>query len=153
MKRKATSLFAVMLAGLLLLCGGTAYAAGTEAEAAGEYLREKGVLQGDASGDLMLDKTLVRVELAAILTRVMGNPEHVAAEQAYYTGQCVYTDVPDWAKLYAGYCTAQGIMLGYGDGRFGAYDSVTPAAACTVTLRIMEHRARSGLRRRRRDPR
>lgn len=138
MKRKATSLFAVMLAGLLLLCGGTAYAAGTEAEAAGEYLREKGVLQGDASGDLMLDKTLVRVELAAILTRVMGNPEHVAAEQAYYTGQCVYTDVPDWAKLYAGYCTAQGIMLGYGDGRFGAYDSVTPAAACTVTLRIME---------------
>ena len=138
MKRKATSLFAVMLAGLLLLCGGTAYAAGTEVEAAGEYLREKGVLQGDATGDLMLDKTLNRVELAAILTRVMGNPEHVAAEQAYYTGQCVYTDVPDWAKLYAGYCTAQGIMLGYGDGRFGAYDSVTPAAACTVTLRIME---------------
>lgn len=138
MKRKATSLFAVMLAGLLLLCGGTAYASGTEAEAAGEYLREKGVLQGDATGDLMLDKSLNRVELAAILTRVMGNPEHVAAEQAYYTGQCVYADVPDWAKLYAGYCTAQGIMLGYGDGRFGAYDSVTPAAACTVTLRIME---------------
>ena len=74
MKRKATSLFAVMLAGLLLLCGGTAYAAGTEAEAAGEYLREKGVLQGDASGDLMLDKTLVRVELAAILDTGDGQP-------------------------------------------------------------------------------
>lgn len=138
MKRKATSLFAILLSGLILLSGGTAYAAGTEAEAAGEYLREKGVLQGDASGNLMLDKTLSRVELAAILTRVMGNPEHVAAEQAYYTRQCVFTDVPDWAKLYTGYCVSQGLMLEYGDGRFGSYDSVTPAAACTVTLRIME---------------
>lgn len=138
MKRKVTSLFAILLSGLILLSGGTAYAAGTEAETAGEYLREKGVLQGDATGDLMLAETLNRAELSAILTRVMGNPEHVAAEQDYYTRQCVFTDVPDWAKLYAGYCTAQGLMLGYGDGRFGAYDSVTPAAACTVTLRLME---------------
>lgn len=138
MKRKATSLFAILLSGLILLSAGTAYAADTETEAAGEYLREKGVLQGDNSGNLMLDKTMNRAELATILTRVMGNPEHVAAEQDYYTRQCVFTDVPDWAKLYAGYCTAQGLMLGYGDGGFGAYDSVTPAAACTVTLRIME---------------
>ncbi|MPM37225.1 hypothetical protein SDC9_83832 [bioreactor metagenome] len=138
MKRKVLSTAALLLCGLFLLCGGTAYAAGTETQAAGEYLREKGVLQGDATGDLMLEKGLNRAELAAILTRLYGNQEHVAADQAYYTKQCTFTDVPEWARLSVGYCAAQGLMLGYGGNRFGSYDSVTPAAACTVTLRIMD---------------
>ncbi len=113
-------------------------AAQSEAEAAGAYLHERGILQGDTSGDLMLDKTLNRAELAAILTRVMGNPEHVNAEQAYYTRQCNFPDVPEWARLYVGYCGVQGLMVGYDTGLFGSYDSVTPAAACTVTLRYMD---------------
>lgn len=138
MKRKVLSSAALLLCGLFLFCGGTAYAANTEVQAAGEFLREEGVLQGDASGDLMLEKGLTRIELAAILTRLHGNPEHVAADQAYYTKQCTFTDVPNWARLSVGYCAAQGLMLGYGDSRFGSYDSVTPAAACTVTLRIMD---------------
>ena len=139
MKHKMRSILAALLCGALLLSGSVAYAAGTEAEAAGEYLRERGVLQGNASGDLMLDKCLNRAELAAILTRLMGNPEHVASDQAYYTGQCSYTDVPDWARLYVGFCAANGYMVGYGNGTFGSSDSVTPAAACTVTLRYLEY--------------
>ena len=60
-----------------ILCLGMAvpaYAAEqpAEIEAAGAYLRERGVYQGDGSGSLMLDKGLTRAEMAAILTRLHG---------------------------------------------------------------------------------
>ncbi len=35
------------------------------------------------------------------------------------------------------YCAYHGLMVGYGDGLFGAEDPVTPAAACTVILRYL----------------
>lgn len=131
----------LLCAAMMLSLAVSAYAAGAsqEAETAGAYLRDLGVLHGDVTGDLMLEKGLTRAELAAILTRLTGNPEHVDAERDYYTRQCGYTDVPDWARLYVGFCTANGYMVGYGNGTFGAYDPVAPAAACTVTLRYMEH--------------
>ena len=40
-----------------------------EIEAAGAYLRERGVYQGDGFGDLMLDKGLTRAEMAALLVQ------------------------------------------------------------------------------------
>lgn len=77
----------------------------SEIEAAGTYLRERGVYQGDGSGSLMLDKGLTRAEMAAILTRLHGegeiNPNH-------YTWACYFTDVPDWAKPYVGCGYARG---------------------------------------------
>lgn len=142
MRTKLTAAFAagILSTALAVSLSVTAFAMSSEGEqeAAGAYLQERGVLQGDTSGDLMLNKELNRIELAAILTRVMGNPEHVNAEQAYYTGQCKFPDVPEWAKLYVGYCAAQSLMVGYDNGLFGAYDTVTAAAACTVTLRYMD---------------
>lgn len=103
-----------------------------EIEAAGAYLRERGVYQGDGSGNLMLDKGLTRAEMAAILTRLHGegavNPDH-------YTWACYFTDVPAWAKPYVGYCTANLLVAGYDASRYGPNDPVTPAMACTVILR------------------
>lgn len=134
-------LLSMALAGALFLSMAVpAFAAEqpTEIEMAGAYLHEQGIYQGDSSGDLMLDKALNRIELAAILTRMMGNPEHVDAEQGYYTRQCKFSDVPEWAKLYVGYCNVHWLMVGYDNGLFGAYDAVTPAAACTVTLRYLD---------------
>ena len=55
----------------------------------------------------------------------------------FYAAQCKFQDVPDWARQYAGYCAYHGLMVGYGDGLFGAEDPVTPAAACTVILRYL----------------
>ena len=104
----------------------------SEIEAAGAYLRERGVYQGDGSGRLMLDKGLTRAEMAAILTRLHGegeiNPNH-------YTWACYFTDVPDWAKPYVGYCTANLLVAGYDASSYGPNDMVTPAMACTVVLR------------------
>lgn len=116
----------------------TAAAAVTsEQENAAAYLKNHGIMVGDQSGNMNLDKGLTRAELATILTRLNGNPEHVNAEQVFYSGQCKFPDVPEWARLYVGYCYFNGLMVGYDTGTFGAYDGVTPAAASTVVLRYM----------------
>lgn len=116
-----------------------ALAAGTTSEltTAATYLRENGIMVGDETGNMMLDKGLTRAHLAALLTRIIGNPNHVASEQDYYSKQCTFTDVPDWAKVYVGYCAANHLVAGYGNGLYGSNDPVTPAAACTVMLRAL----------------
>ena len=103
-----------------------------EIEAAGQYLHERGIYLGDSSGNLMLDKGLTRAEMAAVLTRLHGegevNPDH-------YSWACYFTDVPDWAKSYVGYCVANLLVSGYDASHYGPHDMVTPAMACTVVLR------------------
>lgn len=139
MKQKVLSVPITLALLLSLTCSAFAAGAALSPEAAGAYLQERGIYQGDDSGNLMLDKSLTRAELAVILTRLNGNPEHIAAEAGYYAGQCSFPDVPDWARPYVGFCAVNGYMVGYGNGTFGGNDPVTPAAACTVVLRIMEH--------------
>lgn len=102
-------------------------------ETAGAILREQGIYQGDGSGNLMLDKGLTRAELAAILTRIHSEG---TVDPNLYTWACYFTDVPEWAKPYVGYCTANLLVQGYGNQKYGSGDPVTPAAACTVVLRL-----------------
>ena len=104
----------------------------SDIEAAGAYLRERGVYQGDSSGNLMLNKGLTRAEMAAILTRFHGEGE---VDPNHYTWACYFTDVPNWAKPYVGYCTANLLVAGYDASHYGPNDMVTPAMACTVVLR------------------
>lgn len=115
-----------------------ALATSSEEEIAAEYLKEQGILEGDQNGDMNLASGLTRAQLAAVLTRLNGNQEHVQAEQEFYISQCKFPDVPAWARLYVGYCYFNSLMVGYDTGVFGADDGVTPAAACTVVLRYMD---------------
>ena len=101
-------------------------------EAAGARLQEMGVYQGNATGDLMLEKGLSRAELAAILTRLHGEGE---VDPNQYAWACYFDDVPEWARPFVGYCTATLLVKGYGNGTYGPNDPVTPAAACTVVFR------------------
>ena len=110
----------------------------SEQETSAAYLREQGIMVGDGNGEMNLDSGLARAQLATVLPRLHGNPEHVQADQAFYTGQCNFQDVPEWARLYVGYCYANGLMVGYDTGAFGADDGVAPAAACTVVLRCLD---------------
>lgn len=137
MKKYLNILLSVILT-LNLLCPAFAAETQTELDIAANYVREHGIMTGDQKGNLNLDSSLTRAELAVILTRMMGNPSHVEAEREYYAGQCKFEDVPEWAQLYAGYCYVNGLMVGYENGAFGAGDNVNPAAACTVVLRSME---------------
>lgn len=109
----------------------------SEIERAGAYLRELEIMEGDASGDLKLDAGLTRAELAVLLARLTVNQEHLHADHEFYARQCKFADVPEWARLYVGYCATSNLMSGYDNGSFGPNDSVTPQAACTVVLRYM----------------
>lgn len=132
--------FKVLLAGVLCaLLIAPAVAAGSEMDTASDYLRMKGIMVGDQNGDMRLSSSLTRSELATIICRLTVNQEHVAAEKDLYTRKCTYPDVPDWAKVYVGYCSFNGLMVGYGGNRFGGLDPVTPAAACTVVLRYLDY--------------
>lgn len=124
----------VLAAALFLSIAVPAFAAEQpgEIERAGAYLRERGIYQGDSSGDLMLDKGLTRAEMAAVLTRLHGEGE---VDPEHYAWACYFSDVPAWAKPYVGYCVASLLVSGYDASRYGPNDPVTPAMACTVVLR------------------
>ena len=128
MRKKLMS--AALILALSLSMAAPAFAAEqlSEIETAGAYLRERGVYQGDGSGDLMLDKGLTRAEMAAILTRLHGEGE---VNPNIYTWACYFTDVPDWAKPYVGYCTANLLVAGYdaGEGSEWAYATACNYAA------------------------
>lgn len=96
---------AVLCAGLALsMCVNAGAAAqNDELRAAASYVSEQGVMVGDQNGDMALDQTLSRTELAVILTRITVNPEHLEAERELYTRKCEFPDVPEWARLYVGY--------------------------------------------------
>lgn len=99
---------------------------------------QHGIMLGDSNGEMHLESGLTRAQLATVLTRLNGDLEYIQTNLTYYAGQCKFSDVPEWAKPYVGYCYTNGLMLGYDTGAFGADDGVTPAAACTVVLRYME---------------
>lgn len=92
---------------------------------------------GNESGDMMLEQGLTRAQMAAMLTRVVADPEQFERDSTFYRSLCSFTDVPEWAKGYVGYCAANDLVAGYGNGRYGSNDPVTSAAACTVMLRCL----------------
>lgn len=137
MKKILSAALCVVLA-LSLSIPVLAAEAGSEVETAADYLFQHGIMLGDENGEMQLESGLTRAQLATVLARLAGDLEHIQTDLTYYTGQCKFSDVPEWAKPYVGYCYTNGLMLGYDTGAFGADDSVTPAAACTVVLRYME---------------
>lgn len=137
MKKILSAALCVVLA-LSLSIPVLAAEAGSEVETAADYLFQHGIMLGDENGEMQLESGLTRAQLATVLARLAGDLEHIQTDLTYYTGQCKFSDVPEWAKPYVGYCYVNGLMLGYDTGAFGADDSVTPAAACTVVLRYME---------------
>lgn len=138
MKRVINILLSAALV-FTLACPASAAAQSSELDAAVAYLRQTGVMVGDQNGEMHLDRGLNRAEMAAILARMTVNQEHLMADKAFYAGQCTFTDVPEWAQVYVGYCATNYIVAGYGGGLYGSYDPVTPAAACTVMLRCLGH--------------
>ena len=135
MKRILTLLLS---AALTLSLAAPALAVQSEQETAAAWLKENGILTGDQNGNLNLSFGLTRAELAVILTRLSDDTGDMGRNAAYYRTICPFTDVPEWAMPYAGYCAEKKLMAGYGNKQFGPNDPVTPAAACTVMLRYLD---------------
>lgn len=141
---KQRNLASLLLAGAMTaaLLTGPAQAAESPSpqEIAAAHLQAEGLMNGDEHGDLHLDKGLTRAELACLISPIVLNPEHVAWERDYYTKLCTtnFSDVPEWAQVAVGVCASMGVVAGYGDGRFGSDDPVSPQMACTIMLRYLE---------------
>ena len=141
---KQRNLASLLLAGAMTaaLLTGPAQAAESPSpqEIAATRLQAEGLMNGDEHGDLHLDKGLTRAELACLISPIVLNPEHVACERDYYAKLCTtnFSDVPEWAQVAVGVCASMGVVAGYGDGRFGSDDPVSPQMACTIMLRYLE---------------
>ena len=141
---KQSNLASPLLAGAMTaaLLTGPAQAAESPSpqEIAATRLQAEGLMNGDEHGDLHLDKGLTRAELACLISPIVLNPEHVAWERDYYAKLCTtnFSDVPEWAQVAVGVCASMGVVAGYGDGRFGSDDPVSPQMACTIMLRYLE---------------
>lgn len=141
---KQRNLASLLLAGAMTaaLLTGPAQAAESPGpqEIAATRLQAEGLMNGDEHGNLHLDKGLTRAELACLISPIVLNPEHVAWERDYYAKLCTtnFSDVPEWAQVAVGVCASMGVVAGYGDGRFGSDDPVSPQMACTIMLRYLE---------------
>lgn len=140
MKKRMLNL--LLCAALLASCALPALAAEapTEQETAAAHLKAQGLMNGDENGNLHLDAPLTRAQLACLLSPISLNPEHVAWEKDFYTKMCTvnFYDVPKWAQVHVGVCASNGLMAGYGNGRFAPNDPVSPQMACAVMLRYLE---------------
>ena len=95
---------------LFLSVPASAYTPAVLQTASGE-LSARGIMVGDETGAMRLEDPLSRAEMAVLLTRLHGGTD---MDPGFYTWACYYTDVPEWAKPYVGYCTAMLLVTGYG---------------------------------------
>lgn len=137
MRKKFLSMALMAALCLSMVVPAVATSPPSELEMAAAYVREHGIMTGDQNGNLNLDAGLNRAQLAVILTRLSDETGDMGRNAEYYRTVCPFTDVPEWAMPYAGYCAEKKLMSGYGNRLFGPNDAVTPAAACTVLLRYL----------------
>ena len=110
--------------------GGSAVSAFPDVSATASYaeavntLHEYGIINGDNNGNFNPNSSVTRAEAAAIICRLLGMEDE--AKQASTTA---FSDVPanHWANGYVAKAAEQGIINGYGNGKFGPSDSVTYA--------------------------
>ncbi|AEM72813.1 S-layer homology domain-containing protein [Caldicellulosiruptor acetigenus] len=90
---------------------------GSVYDQAAKILQDKGILKGNEQGDLMLDKTLTRAEILAMIIRATGQEDVI---NDYKDVEPSFTDVrkDHWAFAYVEAGKDLGIVNGYPDGTF-----------------------------------
>lgn len=126
-----------LLVMLILLMQSSAYAAVSNAvQKAVDDLSGLGIMTGDETGDMMLEKQLTRAEFSVLVVRVL-NMESVAetlTEQVTY-----FADVPSshWASSYINLLYRLGIVDGTGDSTFTPDGNVTLQQAVKILVSVL----------------
>lgn len=122
---KKTLALVLVVAMMMSLCI-TSNAAFTDADEieyveAVEVMTAIGVIDGFPSGEFQPQGSLTRAQAAKILVYLLGEEAYAKAD-----GQ-IFDDVPEyhWAADYIAYCAENGLVNGYGDGKFGPEDKLT----------------------------
>lgn len=88
-----------------------------------ELLSALDIIKGDENGNFNPDNTITRAEMAAIVCRAKGLEN--AANGAKGATKFVDVAADHWAAGYVNIASQNGIINGYGDGRFGPEDTVS----------------------------
>lgn len=93
-------------------------------------LHECGIINGDNNGNFNPNSSVTRAEAAAMICRMLG-----IEDEARQASTAAFSDVPTshWANGYVAKAAEQGIINGYGNGKFGPSDSVT----CQQILKML----------------
>ncbi|OUS67835.1 hypothetical protein B1748_35460 [Paenibacillus sp. MY03] len=139
----------VMLARTLTPQAGTGQAPSfTDKETIGKWAAdavtsavEAGWIAGYDDGSFRPEKGMTRVELAAVLARVIAGTDHVGGD----AGLSQFRDaeqIPLWAQSYVARVAASGLMEGTGAGLFKPAGIVTRAEAAAIVVRLKEQSAK-----------
>ena len=101
-----------------------------------DVLTALGVIAGRDDGSFDPTATILRSEAAKIISYVLLG---TARADALSKSPSTFTDVAGdhWANPFIQYCYKEGIILGYGDGRFGPNDPVTATQMAKMLLMAM----------------
>ena len=121
---------------VLLGCLPSAFAASAVSESVVEQvIRSTGIMVGDTSGNMNLDKTVTRAEYAKMLVAASSYKDKVAGT----SNVSPFKDVPytHWAAGYIKTAVQQGWLTGYLDGSYKPNQAVTLEEAATGCLKLL----------------
>ena len=97
------------------------------------FVLAHGLMLGTADGEFSPHMNLSRAMIVTILHRIEGEPDATALDNPFL-------DVPDdeWYADAVIWAAHHGIVLGYGDGRFGPDDPVTREQAAALVRRLQQ---------------
>ena len=115
-------------------CGFTDVAASDWFYSAVRYAYENGLMTGTGSGAFSPNATITRGMLVTILYRLKDEPAVTAANP--------FTDVSSgsYCEKAAAWAAANGIVDGYGDGRFGPNDALTREQLAAILYRYAQYK-------------
>ncbi len=132
MNRKITAL---VLCFIMLISSTLAVSAETSDDDAIKLLGVLGIMNGDKSGNLNLDKEVTRAEFSKMLVAASSYKDKISKE-AISTG---FSDVSSehWAAPYIRVAAENKWIYGYLDGRFGPSNTIKLEEAATMFLRVL----------------
>ncbi|SDW76992.1 S-layer homology domain-containing protein [Tepidimicrobium xylanilyticum] len=133
MKRKLSLLLAVVM-----ILSSFSFVFADEEVNVPAFLEKNGILKGDKSGNLMLDKALERRDAVVLLSRLLKAEEE--AKNYEPAEDEIYPDNNDpYYAGFLGWATANGYFEGYPNGNFKPRESILVQEFALVLLRALEY--------------
>lgn len=107
------------------------------ANTAVEYLYSNGIVAGNDDGGFEPARSISREEFVTMIVNAFG----LLNENA----QCDFNDVPsdNWSYKFVASAAEKGLVMGSGDGAFGAKDSITRQDMAVIIKRVADYAGKS----------
>lgn len=143
MRRKIVSLLLilVLLCQIVPLSAGAAFTDVKDAAVseAASVLSGMGIVDGVGGGRFSPDTVLTRAQFCALVVRMMGMADQVGGNSY----KMLFTDAKPgaWFTGFVNLAYSEGLVNGYGNGKFGPNDPATYGQVATIVLRLLGYSA------------